>query len=96
MSKIASDFEAANPGAKVTIVTRGVDDHKTSLRVAAGSDNGSDIYFSSAGLGLGGEYVKAGLSLPLVPQALRALSIQVAYQWIVLKKSATEAVRLCG
>jgi raffinose/stachyose/melibiose transport system substrate-binding protein len=65
MSKIASDFEAANPGAKVTIVTRGTDDHKTALRVAAGSDKGPDIYFSWAGLGLGGEYVKAGLSLPL-------------------------------
>jgi raffinose/stachyose/melibiose transport system substrate-binding protein len=65
MNKIAADFEAANPGTKVTIVTRGVDDHKTALRVAAGSDKGPDIYFSWAGLGLGGEYVKAGFSLPL-------------------------------
>jgi len=65
MNKIAADFQAANPGTKVTIVTRGVDDHKTALRVAAGSDKGPDIYFSWAGLGLGGEYVKAGLSLPL-------------------------------
>jgi raffinose/stachyose/melibiose transport system substrate-binding protein len=65
IKKIASDFEASNPGAKVTIVTRGVDEHKTALRVAAGSDKGPDIYFSWAGLGLGGEYIKAGLSLPL-------------------------------
>jgi raffinose/stachyose/melibiose transport system substrate-binding protein len=65
MEKIASDFEAANPGVNVEIVTRGVDDHKTALRVAAGSDKGPDIYFSWAGLGLGGEYIKAGLSLPL-------------------------------
>lgn len=65
MKKVAADFEAANPGAKVTIVTRGTDEHKTALRVAAGSDKGPDIYFSWAGLGLGGEYVKAGLSLPL-------------------------------
>lgn len=65
LAKIAGDFEAANPGTKVEIVTRGVDDHKTALRVAAGSDRGPDIYFSWAGLGLGGEYVKAGLSLPL-------------------------------
>jgi raffinose/stachyose/melibiose transport system substrate-binding protein len=65
MQKIASGFEAANPGTKVTIVTRGVDEHKTALRVAAGSDKGPDIYFSWAGLGLGGEYIKAGLSLPL-------------------------------
>lgn len=65
MQKIASDFEAANPGVDVEIVTRGVDDHKTALRVAAGSDRGPDIFFSWAGLGLGGEYIKAGLSLPL-------------------------------
>lgn len=65
IAKVAADFEAANPGAKVEIVTRGTDEHKTALRVAAGSDKGPDIYFSWAGLGLGGEYVKAGLSLPL-------------------------------
>lgn len=65
MEKIATDFEAANPGVDVEIVTRGVDDHKTALRVAAGSDRGPDIYFSWAGLGLGGEYIKAGLSQPL-------------------------------
>jgi len=65
MQKIATDFEAANPGVSVEIVTRGVDDHKTALRVAAGSDRGPDIFFSWAGLGLGGEYIKAGLSLPL-------------------------------
>ena len=63
--KIATDFEAANPGINIEFVTRGVDDHKTALRVAAGSDKGPDIYFSWAGLGLGGEYIKAGLSLPL-------------------------------
>jgi len=65
LAKIAAGFEAANPGNTVEIVTRGVDDHKTALRVAAGSDRGPDIYFSWAGLGLGGEYIKAGLSLPL-------------------------------
>ena len=65
MDKIATDFQAANPGATVTVVRRGTDDHKTALRVAAGSDKGPDIYFSWAGLGLGGEYVKAGLSAPL-------------------------------
>lgn len=64
-AKLVSDFEAANPGTKVTIVNRGTDDHKTAIRVAAGTDKGPDIYFMWAGLGLGGEYVKAGLSLPL-------------------------------
>ncbi|WP_370674167.1 ABC transporter substrate-binding protein [Pleomorphomonas sp. PLEO] len=58
-------FKAANPGAEVTVVTRGTDDHKTAIRVAAGTDKGPDIYMMWAGLGLGGEYVKAGLSLPL-------------------------------
>jgi raffinose/stachyose/melibiose transport system substrate-binding protein len=65
LKKVASDFEAANPGTHVEIVQRGIDEHKTALRVAAGSNKGPDIYFSWAGLGLGGEYVKAGLSLPL-------------------------------
>lgn len=65
LQKVATDFEAANPGVNVEIVTRGVDDHKTALRVAAGSDKGPDIYFSWAGPGLGGEYINAGFSLPL-------------------------------
>lgn len=62
---VVSNFEAANPGTEIAIVTRGTDDHKTAIRVAAGTDKGPDIYFMWAGLGLGGEYVKAGLSLPL-------------------------------
>ena len=65
LKKVATDFEAANPGTKVEIVQRAIDEHKTALRVAAGSNKGPDIYFSWAGLGLGGEYVKAGLSAPL-------------------------------
>ncbi|MCR8726127.1 ABC transporter substrate-binding protein [Frigidibacter sp. ROC022] len=58
-------FEASHPGVNVEIVKRGTDEHKTALRVAAGSDTGPDVYFMWAGLGLGGEYVKAGLSLDL-------------------------------
>lgn len=65
LKKVASDFEAANAGTHVEIVQRGIDEHKTALRVAAGSSKGPDIYFSWAGLGLGGEYVKAGLALPM-------------------------------
>lgn len=65
LKKVATDFEVANPGIRVDIVQRAIDEHKTALRVAAGSNRGPDIYFSWAGLGLGGEYVKAGLSLPL-------------------------------
>lgn len=64
-TKIISDFEAANPGTTIKLETRSVDEHKAALRVAAQSDQGPDIYFMWAGLGLGGEFVKAGLSLPL-------------------------------
>jgi raffinose/stachyose/melibiose transport system substrate-binding protein len=65
LQQVADEFEAANPGVTVEIVGRATDEHKTALRVAAGSDSGPDIYFSWAGLGLGGEYVNAGLSLPM-------------------------------
>jgi raffinose/stachyose/melibiose transport system substrate-binding protein len=64
-SKMEAEFEAANPGIDVVITRRGVDEHKTALRVAAGSDTGPDIYFNWAGLGLGGEYVLAGMSKDL-------------------------------
>lgn len=64
-SQMEAEFEAANPGIDVVITRRGVDEHKTALRVAAGSDTGPDIYFNWAGLGLGGEYVLAGMSKDL-------------------------------
>lgn len=63
--KIITDFEAANPGITIEVERRSVDEHKAALRVAAGSDQGPDIYFMWAGLGLGGEFVQAGLSAPL-------------------------------
>jgi raffinose/stachyose/melibiose transport system substrate-binding protein len=62
---IAKSFEVANPGVKVSLVTRSVDEHKVALRVAARSEQGPDIYFMWAGPGLGGEFVKAGLSKPM-------------------------------
>lgn len=65
LKKIMSDFEAANPGNKVKLETRSVDEHKSALRIAATSKAGPDIYYMWAGLGLGGEYVKGGLSAPL-------------------------------
>jgi raffinose/stachyose/melibiose transport system substrate-binding protein len=64
-NQIISEFEAANPGIDIQLETRGVDEHKSALRVAAGSDQGPDIYFMWGGLGLGGEFVNAGLSTPL-------------------------------
>jgi raffinose/stachyose/melibiose transport system substrate-binding protein len=63
--KIIKEFEAANPGITISREGRSVDEHKAALRVAAQSSEGPDIYFMWAGLGLGGEFVKAGLSKPL-------------------------------
>lgn len=62
---IVQQFEKANPGVTVKVETRGTDEHKSALRVAAGSNQGPDIFFSWAGLGLGGEFIKAGLALPM-------------------------------
>jgi len=63
--RIVADFQAANPGITVTLERRSTDEHKAALRVASQSDQGPDIYFMWAGLGLGGEFVNSGLSLPL-------------------------------
>ena len=63
--KIIKDFEAANPGMTVKLEHRGTDEHKSALRVASGSDQAPDIYFMWAGLGLGGEFIKSGLALPM-------------------------------
>jgi raffinose/stachyose/melibiose transport system substrate-binding protein len=62
---IIKDFEAANPGVTVKLENRGTDEHKSALRVAGGSDQAPDIYFMWGGLGLGGEFVKSGLALPM-------------------------------
>src|SRR5215510_7516262 len=65
LKQIISQFEAANPGVNVKLETRSVDEHKSALRIAATSKAGPDIYYMWAGLGLGGEFVKAGLSAPV-------------------------------
>ncbi len=62
---IIKDFEAANPGVTVKLENRATDEHKSALRVASGSNQAPDIYFMWAGLGLGGEFVKSGLALPM-------------------------------
>lgn len=62
LATAAANFEESHPGVDVEFVHRGVDEHKSALRIAAGADRGPDIFFSWAGLGLGGEYVEAGLS----------------------------------
>lgn len=73
-TKIIEDFQAANPDITITLETRSVDEHKAALRVAAQSDQGPDVYFMWAGLGLGGEFVNAGLSKPLDEEF-------AAYKW---------------
>lgn len=65
LRQIMKQFEAANPGVTVRLETRSVDEHKSALRIAATSKAGPDIYYMWAGPGLGGEFVKAGLSAPL-------------------------------
>ena len=65
LKKIFAEFEAANPGVTIKMETRSVDEHKSSLGIASTSKAGPDIYYMWAGLGLGGEFVKAGLSAPL-------------------------------
>jgi raffinose/stachyose/melibiose transport system substrate-binding protein len=55
-------FEAANPSIKLDISYRSTDEHKNSLRSAAGTTAGPDLYMMWAGLGLGGEFVKSGVS----------------------------------
>ncbi len=63
--QVIADFQAANPGITIIREERSTDEHKSALRIAAQSDQAPDIYFMWAGLGLGGEFVNAGLSLPL-------------------------------
>ena len=59
------DYEAKHPDVTVTDESRGIDEHKTAMRVAAGSGQGPDIYYMWGGLGLGGEFAMAGASAPL-------------------------------
>lgn len=65
LDKAISGFEAANPGVKVDLEFRGVDQLKNSLRTTAGSTASPDMYYMWAGPGLGGEFVDTGVSLDL-------------------------------
>jgi raffinose/stachyose/melibiose transport system substrate-binding protein len=65
LKQIFAQFEAANPGVTIKMETRSVDEHKSALRIAASSKAGPDLYYMWAGLGLGGEFVKAGMSAPV-------------------------------
>ncbi|PLW74813.1 ABC transporter substrate-binding protein [Cohaesibacter celericrescens] len=63
--EIIKGFELKHLDVTVKHEMRGTDEHKAALRVSAASDKGPDIFFMWAGLGLGGEFVNAGLSKPL-------------------------------
>ena len=60
---IIEDFEAANPGATVKLEYLGTDEHKSALRVVGAADQAPDVRVGS--FGLGGEFVKSGLALPM-------------------------------
>lgn len=65
LHQIIASFEKRQPDIKIILVQRGTDAEKAALRVAADSNEAPDIYFSWAGLGLGGAFVKAGLAAPM-------------------------------
>ena len=60
-----SDYTAKHPDVDIKWETRGIDEHKTALRLAMQSGQGPDIYYMWGGLGLGGEFALAGASAPL-------------------------------
>lgn len=62
IEEIISDFEAANPGVTVKMELREGTQYQDDMRIYAGSDAAPEMYFNWTGVGLGGEYVNAGLS----------------------------------
>lgn len=65
MNEVIGGFEAENPGITVTFEERDTDTHKDALRTAAGTPAEPDMYVMWTGLGLGGEFVNAGVSADL-------------------------------
>jgi raffinose/stachyose/melibiose transport system substrate-binding protein len=68
ISALIDAFEATNPGITIALEERSVDEHKTAMRQAAGTDLVPDIYWYWEGSGLGGELVEAGMSKDLSEQ----------------------------
>lgn len=58
-------FEELHPDIKIEVQERSTDGHKEALRTALGTSGAPDVFWSWAGTGIGGEYVKAGGSLDL-------------------------------
>ena len=65
MKTLIDQFEEENPGVKVIVEERAVDEHKNAMRQSAGTDSGPDIYRYWEGYGQGGELVLADVSLDL-------------------------------
>jgi raffinose/stachyose/melibiose transport system substrate-binding protein len=62
---MVADFEKANPNITVVVTQKSTDALKTALRQSAGTSAAPDIFFQWSGLGLGGTYVKQGITLDL-------------------------------
>jgi raffinose/stachyose/melibiose transport system substrate-binding protein len=62
---IIEGFQAENPNITIDFEERDIDAHKDALRTSAGTEAAPDMYTMWTGLGLGGEFVEAGLSADL-------------------------------
>ncbi|WP_185278673.1 ABC transporter substrate-binding protein [Leifsonia shinshuensis] len=65
LKSMIADYEKANPKVKIVVTEKSTDNLKTALRQAAGTSAMPDIFFQWSGLGLGGTYVKQGVTLDL-------------------------------
>jgi raffinose/stachyose/melibiose transport system substrate-binding protein len=65
MRDAAAEYSEMTDGVVVDVEIRSTDPHKEALRQSAGSEAAPDIYFMWTGLGLGGEFVEAGVSRPI-------------------------------
>jgi raffinose/stachyose/melibiose transport system substrate-binding protein len=65
LKSMVAAYEKANPKVTIVVTEKSTDGIKTALRQAAGTPAMPDVYFQWSGLGLGGTYVKQGVSLDL-------------------------------
>jgi raffinose/stachyose/melibiose transport system substrate-binding protein len=63
--EVFASYEKAHPDVTITLTQKSTDNLKTALRQAAGTPAAPDLFFQWSGLGLGGTYVKQGLTLDL-------------------------------
>jgi raffinose/stachyose/melibiose transport system substrate-binding protein len=63
--EVFASYEKAHPDVTITMTQKSTDNLKTALRQAAGTPAAPDLFFQWSGLGLGGTYVKQGVTLDL-------------------------------